>query len=207
MKKSEAVRLLAVISEAWRGVEISETKIAIWTEMLADIPIEIALRAVKYLIACGSPFPPAISEIRQAIIEMNSPAEFQISALQSWHEARLISQNYTEEDGMIKLSPLTREVVEALGWSTLREGDINVVRAHFLKFFAMAKERWLKEQMLPADMKPDRFKLPEPPKRKPVQSLPPMSEEEMQEKRKRFVEWMKPMMKDLAEKMKIKEEK
>lgn len=207
MKKSEAVRLLAVISEAWRGVEVSETKIAIWSEMLADIPIELALRAVKYLIACGSPFPPAISEIRRAIIEMNSPAEFQISALQSWHEARLISQNYTEEDGMTKLSPLTYEVVSALGWSTLREGDIDVVRAHFLKFFAMAKERWLKEQMLPADMKPAQFKLPEPPKRKPVQLLPPMSEEEAQAKRRRFLDAVGAMTRELEEKMKIKEEK
>jgi hypothetical protein len=207
MTKSEAARLLAVISEAWRGVEVPETKIAIWAEMLADVPLDIALRAVKYLIATGSRFPPAIAEIRQAIIEINSPEVYQINALQSWHEALVVTENYGRAEGMEKLSPLTREVVEALGWEEIQNGDRDVIRGHFLKFFAMAKERWLKEQLLPADMKPAQFKLPEPPRRKPVQLLPPMSEEEAQAKRRRFLDAVGTMTRELEEKMKIKEAK
>lgn len=175
MTKSEAARLLAVISETWRGVEASETKIAVWAEMLSDVPIEIALRAVKYLIACGSPYPPAISEVRRAIVEMNSPSEYQITALQSWQEARLITESYLEEDGMEKLSPLTREVVSALGWDTVRDGDPGVVRGHFLKFFQMAKERWLKNQMLPKEMRKE-YQLPAPPP-KPKREYPPPNPE------------------------------
>ncbi|MGB9835000.1 MAG: replicative helicase loader/inhibitor [bacterium] len=176
MTKSEAARLLAVIAETWRGFGVSETKTAVWAEMLSDIPLEVALRAVKYLIACGSSFPPAISEVRRAIVEMNSPAEYQISALQSWHEAKMVTQNYIEEEGMDKLSPLTREVVRALGWDTVRDGDPDVVRGHFLKFFQMAKERWLKEQMLPADMRPQNYQLPNPPPQKHKDYPPPNPE-------------------------------
>ncbi|MGB9553874.1 MAG: replicative helicase loader/inhibitor, partial [bacterium] len=107
MRKNEATRLLAVIAETWRGFEVSEGKASIWSEMLADVPLETALRAVKYLIACGTPFPPAISEIRKAIVEMSAPPEYQIDALQSWLEASLIVEGYCEEEGMEKLSPLT----------------------------------------------------------------------------------------------------
>ena len=197
MRKNEATRLLAVIAETWRGFEVTEGKAAIWSEMLSDVPLETALRAVKYLIAAGSPFPPSISEIRRAIVEMNSPPEYQIDALQSWLEACLVTEGYCEEEGMKKLSPLTREVVCALGWDTIREGDPEVVRGHFLKFFQMARERWLKEQMLPPELKPPPFELPEPPKRQPARGIPPMTEEEAQEKRKRYLETIGKVLKNL----------
>ena len=197
MRKNEATRLLAVIAETWRGFEVTEGKAAIWAEMLSDVPLDVALRAVKYLIAAGSPFPPSISEIRRAIVEMNSPPEYQIDALQSWLEACLVVEGYSEAEGMAKLSPLTREVVRALGWDTIREGDPEVVRGHFLKFFQMARERWLKEQMLPAELKPAPFELPEPQKRQPARGIPPMTEEEAQEKRKRYLETIGKVLKNL----------
>lgn len=207
MRKNEATRLLAVIAETWRGFEVSEGKTAIWSEMLADVPLEIALRAVKYLIAAGSPFPPSISEIRKAIVEMSAPPEYQIDALQSWLEASLVTEGYCEEEGMEKFSPLTREVVRALGWDTIREGDPEVVRGHFLKFFQMARERWFKEQMLPEELRPAPFELPEPPKRLPAQGIPPMSEEEVQEKRGRFVETIGTLLKNLEKGAKAPEER
>ena len=204
MRKNETARLLAVIAETWRGFEISEGKITIWAEMLSDVPLNEALRAVKYLIAAGSPFPPSISEIRRAIVEMNSPPEYQIDALQSWLEASLIVEGYSEEEGMAKLSPLTSEVVRALGWDTIREGDPEAVRGHFLKFFSLAKERWLKEQMLPAELKPPPFELPEPPPRPQPKGIPPMSEEEAQEKRRHYLETIGAVLKNLENRMEAK---
>jgi len=201
MRKNEATRLLAVIAETWRGFEVTEGKAAIWSEMLADVSLETALRAVKYLIAAGTPFPPAISEIRRAIVEMSAPPEYQIDALQSWLEASLVTEGYCEEEGIQKLSPLTREVVRALGWDTIREGDPEVVRGHFLKFFEMARERWLKEQMLPQELKPAPFELPEPPKRQPARGIPPMTEEEAQEKRRRYLETIGKVLKNLENRM------
>ena len=207
MRKNEATRLLAMIAETWRGFEVTEGKAAIWSEMLSDVPLETALRAVKYLIAAGSPFPPSISEIRKAIVEMNSPPEYQIDALQSWLEALLVAEGYCEEEGIQKLSPLTREVVRALGWDTIREGDPEVVRGHYLKFFEMARERWLKEQMLPLELRPVPFELPEPPKPPPARGIPPMTEEEVQEKRRRFLETIGTLLKNLEKKARAPEEK
>ncbi|MGB9876123.1 MAG: replicative helicase loader/inhibitor [bacterium] len=207
MRKNEATRLLAVIAETWRGFEVSEGKASIWSEMLADVSLDLALRAVKYLIACGTPFPPSISEIRRAIVEMSAPPEYQIDALQSWLEASLIVEGYCEEEGMEKLSPLTREVVRALGWETIREGDPEVVRGHFLKFFQMARERWFKEEMLPLELRPAPFELPEPPKRSPARGIPPLSEEEAQEKRRRYVEIIGTLLKNLEKGARALEEK
>lgn len=186
-----------MMPETWRGFEVTEGKIAVWSEMLADVPLETAFRAVKYLIACGTPFPPAISEIRKAIVEMSAPPEYQIDALQSWLEASLIVEGYCEEEGMEKLSPLTREVVRALGWETIREGDPEVVQGHFLKFFEMARERWFKEQMLPQELKPAPFELPDPPPRPHTKGIPPLTEEEAHERRKRFLETIGAVLKNL----------
>ena len=188
MRRNEAARLLAVIAETWRGFELSEGKIAIWSEMLADVPLEAALSAVKYLIASGTPFPPSISELRRALVEMRSPPEFRIDALQAWLEASVITEGYCEEEGMEKLSPLTREVVRAIGWEEMRNGDPNVVRGHFLKFFQMAKERWMKEEMLPEELRGARFKLPAPPPKRKASGLPDVSMEELQKRRARFIE-------------------
>jgi hypothetical protein len=207
MRKNEATRLLAVIAETWRGFEVSQGKATIWSEMLADVPLETALRAVKYLMACGSPFPPSISEIRRAMVEMSAPPEYQIDALQSWLEASLVTEGYCEEEGMEKLSPLTREVVRALGWYTIREGDPEVVRGHFLKFFEMARERWLKEQMLPLELRPTPFELPEPPQPPAARGIPPMTEEEVQEKRRRFLETIGTLLKNLEKGARAPEEK
>ena len=201
MRKNEATRLLAVIAETWRGFEVTEGKAAIWSEMLSDVPLETALRAVKYLIAAGSPFPPSISEIRRALVEMNAPPEYQIDALQSWLEASLVTEGYCEEEGIQKLSPLTREVVRALGWDTIREGDPEAVRGHYLKFFEMARERWFKEQMIPEELRPAPFELPEPPPRSPARGIPPMTEEEAQEKRKRYLETIGKVLKNLENRM------
>jgi len=187
MRKNEAARLLAVIAETWRGFELSEGKISIWSEMLSDVPLEVALRAVKYLIASGSPFPPSISELRKAIVEMRSPPELRIDALQAWLEASLVTEGYCEEEGMEKLSPLTREVVQAIGWNEIRNGDPDVVRGHFLKFFQMAKERWMREEMLPEELKGARFKLPDPPPKAKASGIPDLSMEELQERRARFL--------------------
>lgn len=205
MKKHEAIRLLAVIAETWRGFEVSEGKAAIWSEMLSDVPLEVSFRAVKYLISCGTPFPPSISEIRRAIVEMSAPPEYRIDALQAWLEASLVVENYPREEGMEKLSPLTREVVRALGWEEIREGEMEVVRAHFLKFFQMARERWLREQMLPLELRPPPFELPEPPPRPQSKGVPPLSLEEAQERRKRYLETIGRLLRDLEERRKIPE--
>ena len=188
VRKNEAARLLAVIAETWRGFELSEGKIAIWSEMLSDVPLEVALSAVKYLIASGTPFPPSISELRRALVEMRSPPEFRIDALQAWLEASVITEGYCEEEGMEKLSPLTREVVRAIGWDEIRNGDPDVVRGHFLKFFQMAKERWMREQMLPEELRGARFELPAPPPKRKASGLPDVSMEELQERRSKLLE-------------------
>jgi len=188
MNREQTARFLAVVAETWRGFEVSQGKIAIWHEMLSDVPLEQAFHALQYLIATGSPFPPAISEIRKALVEISAPPEYRIDALQAWLEASIIVEGYCEEEGMALLSPLTREVVRAIGWNTMREGDPEVVRAHFLKFFEMAKERWLRWHMLPEGLRPQSFELPAPPPPARHNELPDIPEEVREERKERFLQ-------------------
>ena len=95
MKRSETIQLFAIIKalfprdDAFRNA--TPDMVSAWTEMLADIPFDHAKAAVKATVAT-SPFPPAISEIRDYATRMTGPKR--LTADEAWGIACEVMRTY-----------------------------------------------------------------------------------------------------------------
>lgn len=149
MNRAEVIRLLAIISEAWRGFEVTEGKISIWGEMLSDFPPQIVIRALKALMITAT-FPPAISELRCQIVRILRP-QLTLSKAEAWEECRKALWHYgpdREREGMETLSLLSRKVVSSLGWREMCEGPPGTIRAHFFELFEELRDRELENVLV-----------------------------------------------------------
>ena len=95
MKRSETIQLFAVIKalyprdEAFKNA--TKDMVDAWTEMLADIPFDNAKAAVKAAVST-SPFPPAISEIRDYATRITGPRR--MTAEEAWGQACDVIRSY-----------------------------------------------------------------------------------------------------------------
>lgn len=95
MKRSETIQLFAVIKalyprdEAFKNA--TKDMVDAWTEMLADIPFDHAKAAVKAAVST-SPFPPAISEIRDYATRITGPRR--MTAEEAWGQAVDVIRQY-----------------------------------------------------------------------------------------------------------------
>ena len=171
MTKNEVSKIMAVIAAAWRNFEATEAKLNIWFDLLKDLDFKSTLAALKRLMSSGSPFAPAVSEIRKEVALLTLPAEFRLDLATAWQEASRAVKYYgsDEQEGLNSLSLLVRKAVEALGWDRLLYDDAEVVRAHFIKFYTELRDNALKEMASPPELRisqPAMKSLPEPKKEK-----------------------------------------
>ena len=95
MKRTETIQLFAIIKalfprdDAFRNA--TPDMVSAWTEMLADIPFDHAKAAVKATVAT-SPFPPAISEIRDYATRLTGPKR--LTADEAWGIACEVMRTY-----------------------------------------------------------------------------------------------------------------
>lgn len=162
MKKTEVVQLLAVINAAFPNMQITETTVELWHELLGDLDFELAKAAVKKLIL-ESPYPPTIADIRKHVMEITTPPEDRIDAAEAWGEViRAIWHHgyYCEKEALESMSPRTAKVVRYMGWREIcLSEDINVVRGQFIKMYNAVVERERQERLLPAALKEEIKKL------------------------------------------------
>ena len=114
-----------------------------WTELLKDIPFEVGKAAVAAH-AAGSPFAPAISEIRAYARKLTEPP--QLSADEAWALARqaitrygaapyksFTTGKYPYEMARDSLPPEVWRVMELMGYTSMCRSDRpEVVRAQFI---------------------------------------------------------------------------
>ncbi|MFC3768318.1 replicative helicase loader/inhibitor [Paenibacillus sp. GCM10012303] len=62
MNKEETVKLLSLVTTAYPTVELTNERIALWSEMLRGVPLAAALPALREHIL-SSHFPPTIADI------------------------------------------------------------------------------------------------------------------------------------------------
>lgn len=95
MTKKETVALFALIAALFPRDKRFATPDAImrdaWAEMLADIPFDHAKAAVKAAVST-SPFPPAISEIRDYATRITGPRR--MTAEEAWGQACDVIRSY-----------------------------------------------------------------------------------------------------------------
>lgn len=95
MTKNETVKLFAIIKalfprdDAFKNA--TPDMVVAWAEMLADIPFDHAKAAVKAAVST-SPFPPAISEIRDYATRITGPRR--MTAEEAWGQACDVIRQY-----------------------------------------------------------------------------------------------------------------
>ena len=107
MLRSETVKMFALIKSLFPRDEAFKNAtpdmVNAWTDMLHDIPFDAACAAIKASVST-SPFPPAISAIRDYATRLNGPRR--ITAEEAWGLAseaiRTYGLNLVKRDGFIE---------------------------------------------------------------------------------------------------------
>jgi hypothetical protein len=150
MTKPEVKSILSLIAEIWRSApEATTASLAIWTELLEDMPLAVAKRAVKMLALAGKPYAPTISEIRQAAIEITRP-QFPTAA-----EAYRQASDYVmdEVNAQAKLHPLVRRALECFGIYSFSMAESTHARPQFMKMYEQLLHRAEEDAALPVAFK------------------------------------------------------
>lgn len=159
MNKKQFSFIIAALKSNYRnfGVDTKE-QIEFWYEMLKDIDYQILELAVKKLIS-EMVYPPTIADIRKAVAE--TIEEPMLDAAGAWGEVKLAIRNYgsyREEEALKSLSPITRKVIEGMGWKELcwsKSENEMANRAHFIKLYEALTDREKKEQVLSMQVRSD----------------------------------------------------
>lgn len=126
----------------------------LWARMLADVPYEVAEKALMKVLATAKYFP-TVAEMREAVAELTSP---QVpDAMDAWGEVVRAIRNYgyyRQEEALASLSPITRKVVENIGWQEIcLSEEPDVIRGQFRMAYEVYAKRVKTEAVLPADVK------------------------------------------------------
>ena len=134
MQRSEAAKLVAMLSAAYRDAAISEATAEVYEAMLADLDFEAAKQATQRLI-CSSKWLPTVAEIRTAA------AEVQLGPVRAGGEAWGDVVAAVRKVGSYRPAPtfedpLVNECVKLMTWRGLCLGDNEAAdRAKFVQLY------------------------------------------------------------------------
>jgi hypothetical protein len=153
---SEVSKLFAVLAAAYPRFDVDDIKLKLWYEMLKDIPYMVAQTMVKKYI-CENPYPPTISDIREAVAEVARSKEGELDAGGSWGEVMRCIRNYgiyNPEEALSNMSRRTAEVVKRIGWREICQSEsLSVIRGQFIKIYESLEKRERKSMILPESIR------------------------------------------------------
>ena len=153
MTKKEMVVILAILKEAYKDFQVTETKTSLWYDLLGDLNFKVIQVAVKKLIL-QSPYVPTISDIRKQIVEIMHPS---IDTTEAYGEVRRAIKEYGYDyapEAFGSMSPLTRKVCEYIGWQNIcLSEEPSVIRGQFLKMYEQLNARQQENALLPERLK------------------------------------------------------
>lgn len=139
-------RFAEIVRENYPKEQIltNSTQVEIWFELLADIPDELCMKALKEWIA-NNKWAPHVSDIREyAAKAMQGPVKDWGSAWATVETAIRRYGMYNEAEAMESLDDITREVVKNLGFKSLclSEADrIEFIKSQFKDLYNRKLER------------------------------------------------------------------
>lgn len=161
MTQKEMAVILKILTDTFKDFEVSDSKFAIWYELLGDLDFKIVKTAVEKLIL-QSPYVPAISDIRKQVVEIMHPG---IDAAEAYGEVRRAIREYGHDrafEAFGSMSPITSKVCEYMGWWNICiSEEPEIIRGQFLKMYAQLQEREEKEMLLPQGLKEEILALSE----------------------------------------------
>lgn len=158
MNKDEFATWAMLLKGFYPKENILPNKVAMdqWYSLLQDIPFEVAKASLDKW-AANNKWSPSIAEIRGLAKETDVIGVPEWG--DAWREAlKAVSKygSYQIQDGLNSLSPLTRRVVEQLGFKELcfaDEENINYYRANFRDIYTKLSTKTKEELMIPQQVK------------------------------------------------------
>lgn len=156
MNRTEIINLLGIATANFPNLQQKEMKptAILWEKALADIPYEVAEKAVIKVLST-SKFFPTISEIREATAQITQPRT--IDAMEAWG---LILQAirkfgyYNEGNAMRSLPEDVAEMAKRFTWRELcLNENPDTVRAQFRMAWETQSKRTNELKSLPPDIK------------------------------------------------------
>lgn len=156
MTVKEVARLLAFITAVYPNIDIRQGTVEAWTELLGDLPYDVALAGVKKVLSQQEyPALPAVGKIRFACLDLTTT--MLPSAMEAWAEVtRAIGLYgyYRQEEAMAYMSPMVVRVVRMLGWRDIcLSEEPEILRAQFRKAYEAHVTRDREVMVLPADIR------------------------------------------------------
>lgn len=144
MTPKEAMTLVGIAAANFPALQDKDLgpTAELWYRMLADVPYELAERALLKVLATVKYFP-TIAEVREAVAELLEPD--QLSPIEAWGLVLQAVRKYgwnRQEEALKSLPEPVARVVRMLGWQDIcGSTEIDVVRAHFLKAYEAQMRR------------------------------------------------------------------
>jgi hypothetical protein len=153
--------ILKILTDTFKDFEVSDSKFAIWYELLGDLDFKIVKIAVEKLIL-QTPYVPSICDIRKQVVDIIHPT---IDAAEAYSEVRRAIKEYGHDrafEAFGSMSPITSKVCEYMGWWNIcMSEEPEIIRGQFLKMYAQLQERVQKEMLLPQGLKEEILALSE----------------------------------------------
>lgn len=153
MNRTEVANLLAICAAAYPHVTVTKQTAVVYAEMLADIDLGVAQKALKRLIATSQYFP-TVAAIREQCAALTNP--FAPSLASAWGEVISQIRNVGHGKQPDWSHPSIAVAVSTIGWREICLSENQaVLRAHFWKVYEVIAREHRQESI----MKPSRTQI------------------------------------------------
>jgi hypothetical protein len=156
MTKHEVQNLLGWAIANYPSMQEKDMRMtaALWEKMLADIPYDIAEKALIKVMAT-SKFFPTVAEIREAVADITTSRLPTWS--EAWNEVKRAIRNYgyyRPDEAMKSMSPEVARVVHHIGWQEIcASEEPDVVRGQFRMAWESQAKNAREMAVLPAEVR------------------------------------------------------
>lgn len=156
MEAAEFAKFAATLKTIYSREHILETPEAmtLWLDLLQDIPYQVAMAALKKWVATEK-WSPSIAEIRETALEITQGKQPDWS--ESWQTMKKAIARWgymRPEEALQSMDPLTREVVERLGYEAVCESeDEEVLRGQFRRAHEVVANRRKQDAQIPETLR------------------------------------------------------
>ena len=167
MTRDEVITLIQTIIVMYPSSKVNADPltVAVWHEMLGDLPGDVVTAAVKRMCATLK-FPPSIADIRENVAEAVREANGTLTAGEAWSKVRKAASwygYYRPDDARKALGEEIWKAVEMVGgWREVCEGESAIISAQFERRYNAMVQQTMHRVQIPASVAEDMARLAEP---------------------------------------------
>lgn len=164
MTRDETITLIQTIIVMYPAskVKANELTVAVWHEMLSDLPNEVVSAAVKRMCATLK-YPPSIADIRENVTEAMKEAKGIPTAGEAWSKVRKAASWYgyyrPDEARQVLGEEIWRAVEMVGGWREVCEAESTIISAQFERRYNAMVQQEMNRVQIPASVNEDMKRL------------------------------------------------